>query len=249
MPRPSDAALCLALVLGLGAGPGCSGVRTQTVEVGHHRVRFALPKGWEHLDHGQQQLFRNGESQISLVDLGPATPGAMVRELRAAESLWRAGRRRDAFERVRTLRSPALRFAPSQQRADFWKPWTDVTYIPDAADSAAIGPAFEGLIEGTGMFARVTPEQMLEYALTLTSDMRRREIGRRNPRAIHGSVWTDVETWDHVSHLNRSRVAFMLNDGYLLVLAIDRGVFEQESPAFEALLTSFEVAPAAPAGR
>jgi hypothetical protein len=205
-----------------------------------------LPKGWEHLDHGRQQLFRNGESQISLVDLGPGTRDAMVSELRAADSLWRAGRRRDAFQRVRQLRSPALRLAPSQQRADFWKPWTDATYIPEAVDSFAIGTAFEALVTGTRVFAEVTSESMVEYVLMLSSDMRRRAIGHRDRRMIHGSAWMELETWDRVSHLYRSRTAFLANNGYLLVLAIDHGRFEETGPGFEALLTSLEVAAGAP---
>jgi hypothetical protein len=148
------------------------------------------------------------------------------------------------------LRSPSLRFAPSQQRADFWKPWTDVTYIPDLADSSAIGAAFEALIEGTRTFAKVTPESMLEYVLVLTSDAtRRREIGHRDRRTIHGSDWIEVETWDRVSHLDRSRVAFLESDGYLLVLSIDRGRFEETGPGFEALLTSLDVSRRLPAAR
>jgi hypothetical protein len=200
-----------------------------------------LPRGWEHLDHGRQQLFRNGEAQISLVDLGSATRDAMVSELRSAESLWRDGHRRDAFQRVRELRSPALRFATSHQRAEFWRPWTDVTYIPDLADSFAIGTGFEALITGTGTLAEVTPQRLLEYVLLLTSDTRRREIGHRDKRTIHGSDWIDVETWDPVSHLDRSRLAFLEDGGYLLVLAIDHGLYEETGPVFEALLTSLDL--------
>lgn len=245
MPRRSDPGLGLALVLILTAGQGCTTAeKPRTIEVGHHRVRFVLPEGWEHLDHGRQQLFRNGETQISLVDLGPGTREGMVSELRAADSLFRAGRRKDAFQRVRRLHSPALRFAPSRQRADFWKPWTDVTYIPDLAESTAVLAAFEALIAGTKVLAEDTPERMLGYVLALTADMRRREIGRRSQRTIHGARWFEVETWDRVSHLYRSRVAFVENEGYLLALAIDHGVFELAAPTFEALLASLKVAPA-----
>jgi len=249
MPRRRDRLLRVAAALLLSCGPGCSSVKTQTAVVGHHRVRFVLPQGWEHLDHGRQQLFRLGEAQVSLVDLGPATRDAMVRELEAADSLWRSGRRRDAFQRVRELRSPALRFAPSLQRADFWKPWTDVTYIPEAADSFAIGTAFEALIAGTAVFAPVTTDRVLEYVLVLTTETQRREIGHRDRRKIHGSEWIDVETWNRVSHLDRSRVAFAVDDGYLLVLAIDHGRSEQAAPGFEALLTSLELGAGAPPTR
>ena len=55
--------------------------------VGHHRLRVVVPKGWEHLDHGQQQIFRLNEHVISLTDLGPATPEGMMREVAAARDL------------------------------------------------------------------------------------------------------------------------------------------------------------------
>ena len=241
MPRRIDAAACWALAFVLAVGTGCSGPAARSVEVGRHRVRFVLPKGWEHLDHGRQQLFRRGDAEISLVDLGPGTRDVMVAEFQSARSLWQAGRRPDALQRVGDLRGPALRFATSEQRAEFWKPWTDVTYIPGRADSSAIGAAFEALIEGTRLFAEVTPERMLEYVLLQTSDMRRREIRSRDQRTVHGSVWVEVETWDRVSHLYRSRLAVLENHGYLLVLAVERGTLEQAGPAFEDLLQSLEV--------
>lgn len=245
MPRRGDPALLVTFALLLAGLPGCADrtPKPATVAVGHHRVRFVLPEGWEHLDHGRQQLFRNGETQISLADLGPGTREGLVRELRAADRLWRAGRRGDAFQRVRGLHGPALRFAPSPLRADFWRPWTDVTYIPDHADSAAVVAAFESLIAGTGMFPPVSRESMIEYVLTSISNDQRREIGHRDRRKIHGADWTVVETWDRVSHLYRSRVAFVDDRGYLLVLAFDHGLFEPAAPAFEALLTSLEVTP------
>jgi hypothetical protein len=42
-------------------------------ELGEHRVRVLAPEGWELADQGTQKRFRNGESQIVLVDLEPAT--------------------------------------------------------------------------------------------------------------------------------------------------------------------------------
>jgi len=83
---------------------GCSGshaARVQVADVGRHQVRFTIPDGWEHLDHGRAQLLRLGEAQLTLADLGPVSAEAMARELEGARALWLSGRRLDAFERVR----------------------------------------------------------------------------------------------------------------------------------------------------
>lgn len=243
MPRRSDIATCLALVAGASASLQCSRVETTQVllDVGHHRVQLVIPAGWEHLDHGRQHLFRSGEWQLSLMDMGVATHEGLVNELRAAESLWREGRHADATARIHDLRGPMLRNAPHGRIGEFWKPWTDVTYHPEAGDSLAIGAAIEDLIEGTKIFEAVTSERLIEYVLSSVMDTSRYEIARQSERTIHGSDWIDIETWDRVSHLARSRLAFTENGGYLLVLGIERGPIEQTVVVFEALLASIQV--------
>jgi hypothetical protein len=218
----------------------------RSIEVGRHHLSFVLPAGWEHLDHGRQQLFRNGENVLSLADLGPATRAGVVHELREAQQLWLAGRRKDAFARVDGLHvSPVMVMSVSEQKAEFWRPWTDATYIPDVADSPAIGRAFDALIEGTRVLPEDSPDAMLEYALDRASDMRRRlEIVRRTPRPVHGSDWTEVERWDRVTHLERTRLACLESRGRLLVLNIDRGPIETTGPVFDSLLASIVVAAA-----
>jgi hypothetical protein len=185
-------------------------------------------------------LFRRGEAQISLVDLGPASRDGMAHELRAAEAVWRSGRHRDAAERIRELRAPLLTFATSDQRAEFWRPWTDATYPAGAADPS-VGDAFPVLIDRTRTLGEVSPDQMLEYVLTLATDQHDREVVVRNHRHLHGRDWIEVETWNRVSHQDRSRIAYLEDDGYLLVLAMDRVRMEHTGLAFEALLASFDV--------
>ena len=239
MSRPTEPALCIAIVLALASMSGCAKApKTETAEVGRHRIRLVLPKGWERLDHGRRQLFRMGENQISLVDEGPATPEALVAEVQAAASLWQAGRRKDAVQRIREIRHPALRFASSGQRLSFWTPWTDATY---GRDSVAIGDAFGKMVEAIDLLPVVAPESLAEYVLFPPSTFRRKEVARQDSKTIHGADWIDVQLWDMVSHMNRSRVAYLVNGGYLLVLSTDHGLYEVSVPAFEALLTSMEV--------
>lgn len=249
MWRRTDAGAALSLLVALalpGCGPRGPAGTPQDVAVGHHRVRFVVPKGWEHLDHGREQLFRLDEAQLSLVDLGPVTRDGMVTELKAAKGTWLAGYRRDAFERVRELRSPALRYAMGRESADFWKPWTDVAYTPAAADSGDIGPAFDALIRGTESLVQPTPDLVFQYVTDLSMHTQGREISAREQPKVHGWVWFEYETWNRTTHMDRSRLAFLENNGFLLVLRMDRGLFETTAPAFDAVLGSIEVTPGPP---
>ncbi|HEU4725223.1 MAG TPA: hypothetical protein VFU59_07985 [Candidatus Eisenbacteria bacterium] len=55
-------------ILALG---GCARSPERTLEVGPFRLRVVVPAGWEHLDHGRAQIFRQGETRLSLAAIGP----------------------------------------------------------------------------------------------------------------------------------------------------------------------------------
>ena len=230
--------MALGLVLALGCTPA-----PRDLEVGIHRVRLVPPAGWEVLAEGGQSFVRRGETTLSLTDLGPANARGFVHELRSARAVWLAGRRRDAFARVRELSGPPLRFATSDQRSQFWKSWYDVIYPrPEAADSAAIGMAFDDLIQGAGKLPVVAPRSLEEYVLERWSDAGRREIQRRSAPSIHGHTWIQLTTWDRVSHMAPRQVAYLDDSGYLLVVAVEHGDPRVTGPAFERMMSTIEVA-------
>ena len=229
----------LALLLAAGCGPS----RERELEVGAHRVRLVPPQGWEVLEHGRQSYLRSGETVLSLTDLGPMNAHGFRRELRSARALWLEGRRRDAFERVRHLDGPLLRFASSDQRAGFWRAWYDATYAEGAVDSASIGIALDSLAAGVTRLPPVSQSHLDEYTLERWDDAWRREVMSRRPRLLRGRIWSQLATWSRVSHMDRSELAYAENDGYLLLLAVERGPWQVTAPAFEDLLSTIEVAP------
>ena len=74
-------------------------------------------------------------------------------------------------------------------------------------------------------------------------DTRRREVAHETRKMVRGAEWVEVGTWDHVTHLDRARLACLDDGGYLLVLGIERGPIEHAGPVFDALLGSLEVVP------
>ena len=73
MLRRTKVIAAALLVFAMTAGTSCSRPAAQSMEVGSHHVRLAPPPNWEHLDHGREQIFRSGEMQVILADLGPST--------------------------------------------------------------------------------------------------------------------------------------------------------------------------------
>ena len=226
----------------LAWSPGCATdpSKPTIVRVGHHRVRLTGPAGWEHLDHGREQLFRERQSEleISLADLGPASRRGLVLEIEAARAMWLAGRRKDAFERVRELHGPTLAFAPDDSRARFWSRWNEVADLGNRADSATVGHGFQALVDGTRGLAPDSLELMAAYALETTEAQQDREIARQERRTVNGATWDVIDTWGRVAHGDRRRIACLDDGGYLLVLRTKRGPVERTGLVFEGLLQS-----------
>jgi hypothetical protein len=242
--RLASRRVLFALGACLAIGTACArheASRALALEVGRHHLRLVPPAGWEHLDHGRQQLFRLGEVEILLEDYGPATREGLSTELMECEQLWLDGRRRDALARMNTLHGPPILLMPQQARADFWKPWTDVTYIPDAADSAALGSAFDEMIRGARALLEVPFDRTVDFVLAnYVVDARRSEIFRRDTLDINGATWIVLNTWDRTTHMHPERLACHDNHGYLLALATRRRD-EAAGAAFDSLLASIEV--------
>ena len=78
------------------------------LSVGTHRLELQLPDDWLHFDHGSEQRFEHGIRQISLSDLGPATPAAFHREVLRARALFRGGQIEDSRARLARLEPRAL---------------------------------------------------------------------------------------------------------------------------------------------
>jgi hypothetical protein len=75
------AAIVCALALGANGVLGCSSPEApapapveRELELGPHRVRVAVPMGWDVYDQGLQKRFRKAEAEIVLRDLGGADP-------------------------------------------------------------------------------------------------------------------------------------------------------------------------------
>jgi len=165
--RRAEAIAAVVIVVALSAACARHQERVaRDFQVGVHQVRLVPPPGWEVIEHGRQHLFRNGPSELSLVDLGPAHPDSTAPEM--------------------------------------------------------------------------TRDEKTAYVLGSFAQADRKEIAQREDRLRQGRVWTEVQTWGRISHMDPARVAFAENGGHFLVLATDYGPIEITGPVFDSLLGTIE---------
>jgi hypothetical protein len=208
--------------------------------VGVHDVELLVPHGWQHYDHGREQRFENGFPQITLTDMGPATPEAFVREIAYARELYRRGQIEDA--RARLLRLRLRRAFPSEQR---WKEieerWNVVWGKGGFLDLRLVEQAY------TTVLARVTalPDPDLPAIARVTLEEighdERRDVAEQEPLVIGGRDALRVDTWDRLNHDLRKRHVFILNQGSVLVARMELGRFAEMEAAFDALVASLEL--------
>jgi len=230
----------IVVLLGVAGFAACDPPPATSLAVGVHDVELRVPEGWQHYDHGQEHRFENGFNQISLEDLGPATPEAYQREVALARALFERGQLADAREQLGGL---AVRIAfPTEERWEsFEEPWKLVSLAGHRGKPFNTEAVTLGYSE---VLAQIGALPMCDLATTVTGILDRldttgmREIAEQEPLAIGGRDALRVDTWDRLSHDWRQRYVFVLNNGNLLVARMELGKFPEMEPAFQALLTS-----------
>lgn len=215
-----------------------------SLKIGVHEVELIAPPEWEHLDHGREQRFDQGMSQISLADMGPVTREGFEREIVHARELFRQRQLEDARTHLNELLlRPAF---PNKGRWEsFATPWNIVRRA-----GAGLNTADPEVIE------RTYAEVLAEIAALPTPDLptittamlaklghdERYAIAEQQAMAISGRPALLVDTWDRLSHDQRRRYVFVLNEGNLLVARMELGRFSEMEPVFDALVASLRFA-------
>lgn len=83
-------------------------------------------------------------------------------------------------------------------------------------------------------------DEKVAFVFGTFSQSDRREIARRDERPVNGRLWTEVHTWNRISHMDPARFAYAEAGRRFLVLATDRGPIEVTGPAFDTLLATIE---------
>ncbi|MEQ1832634.1 MAG: hypothetical protein ABL977_06220 [Candidatus Eisenbacteria bacterium] len=135
----------------------------RAIAAGDLHVRLRVPPGWEHLDHGRQQLFRLGERQISLTerevpwDTLHTTAADSAAVMLAAALRWERHAGRYEIARRETRSMGGLEWTELEtwsrlthtQRRRVAYAWTGERLLildMDRGDAGELGPAFEAML-------------------------------------------------------------------------------------------------------
>jgi hypothetical protein len=223
---------------------------TREVDVGVHRVRFVVPVGWLHVDHGREQRLQRGSAQVVLADLGPVTPRGFADRLVEARMLFRRGQWEDA--RTLLVWMDLRSLFPSEARwRSIQEDWKRVTRIrrrdePGDEPADAVDPdvaqevesSFSALLFEIEVMPRRDLETLALQALEKLGHDSMRSIAGTEAVAVSGRPAIRIETWDRLSHRTRRSHLFVENEGHLLGLRMAFGSDVELESAFEALAES-----------
>ena len=233
--------MLMATAPGLLAG-GCAGEAPAplSLQVGFHRVVVDAPQGWEHIDHGAEQLFKRNFDQILLNDAGPVTVAGFRQEVERAREVFRGGNLGQANDILNDLRWRSS--FPSKDRWD--------TFHASLNRARGIGPgrrqhdpfAVESAYTEVLLQLATLPQRNIAtLAQELLADFEpvdRRTIRNEGPMVIAGRQAWRIDTWDRLNHIQPMRYIFVLDEGRFLVIRTGLGKFEDIEPTFEAVVAS-----------
>jgi hypothetical protein len=213
--------------------------RHVTVNVGAARVRFIVPRGYEHVDNGGRHEFRNGDVRITLEDEGIATPESLASKLRAARVVLEKGRNREAIERLSDRDDPVLAARDREDLAAFWREWNSIAYDPTLRSETDLAPALDGLIQRASALPPLDGHTFAMFTVLQELDTVRYQIEKIAP-VRDSTAWWEARTWSRVSHTSPRVFASRVVEGRLLLLDSGNYLPPEAEKAFEELLGSIE---------
>jgi len=236
------------LCASLAAGAGCGGPGLSTeFDVGHHHIRFAIPRGWQVLEEDQRLVLRHEASQIVMADLGPAGPSDIRREVEQARQMWRDGRSRDARWRMRSVWVPRHLFETESQRRTFWDAWARVSGAPEDAGFATVEESFDAILAALAEFQPRDLDALIGTELAEIDHHPLGSVFHRRTVSIGGRDGVLVDVANTHGAGTTHRIALVLNHGHVLALRTEWGDARPMNAALDEMLETLEFGSTEPA--
>lgn len=212
------------------------------VPIGNLSVRFEAPDDWEFIRRDSEFVIRKDIEQIHLFDSGPVTPSGFEREIRQARLLFRNRQFDQASEILRgtRLRAAFPTAAQWQSVSRYWYRMSRTGSARHSTDLKVVEQAFDEVLNALATLRTPDFESLVTGTLATLEPLDRRELVATLPVVVDGRTGLQVETWDRLTHSQRTRYLFVSAGESLLILRTGFGEFERIEPFFEALAASIE---------
>ena len=236
--------VALALVTSLS---GCAEDRSQPVkpatvrvekQIGLHQLRFSVPHGWQHLDQGATQAFRNAGALLELQDLGTFSRLATIRHVEQAQDLYSKGESLAAQEHLKRLPYLQAAFLKAEDWLRVENSWRQLTQQQERARPKDINQAYEQVLSMLYQQPKSDLAAVAEMLLQLEDRSGQREVARQSELSIDGRKAVLIETWDRLSHSMQQPNLFVRNEGNILRLSVRLGSYDSVAEPFDQIARS-----------
>jgi len=248
--------ICMSLTLAsLASFSGCgenlpkpeqtADVRIEKL-VGIHQLNFIVPQGWQHLDQGASQAFRNAGALLELHDLGTFSRLDIIDHIKAAQELYANGEPLAAQEHVKRLPYIQAAFLKAEDWLRVEDSWRTLTERQERDRPRDVKSAYEQVLNSLYQQPKTDLSLVAEKLLQIEDRNGQREVSQENALSIDGRKAVLIDTWDRLSHSMKKQHLFVLNEGNILALTVRLGPYDSVAQPFNEIARSLTFATAAP---
>lgn len=210
--------------------------------VGRQQVSLEAPSDWQHIRRDDEHVFKNRIGQVHVLDSGPMTREGFAREIRQARRLFWSNQTDESLALLSRLKLRAA-FSSQAQWQAFAPSWRRINRSRSgisAAERRAVEDAFAEVLRHVAALPTRDLESLTVAALDALEPMDRRDVRTQQHVSIDGRLGLLLETWDRLSHAQRTRYVFVPNGESIFIVRTGFGDFEKTGPVFDALVASIE---------
>ena len=248
--------ICVSLTLALMASfSGCGENPSQSAQtadvqieklVGIHQLKFIVPRGWQHLDQGATQAFRNPGALLELDDLGTFSRLDIIDHIKAAQALYANGEPLAAQEHLKRLPFIQAAFLKAEDWLRVEDNWHNLTERQERDRPRDVKAAYKQVLNSLYQQPKTDLSLVARKLLQIEDRSGQREVSQENAFSIDGRKAVLIETWDRLSHSMKKQHLFVLNEGNILALTVRLGPYDSVAQPFNEIATSLTFATAGP---
>ena len=206
--------------------------------IGHHKLRFTVPRGWQHLQQGATQSLRRSGALLEFTDLGTFSWSGVKRQIKEAQRLTASGDTVAAQALLKQLPYLQALFLNADSWHDVRPLWETLTHRQGTTPLPKVADSYAKLLRHLAYQPDVDFQAVTSKLLQLKNPHGQREEASRRVFDVDGRPAIEVTTWDKLSHTMHRSYLFVLNGDNILQLRVTLGTQDTYAPAFNEIVSS-----------